>query len=84
MDAFVDSKELIDTWEGQGSRRSPELTSVTKELFFSFFVLSSRNFQISLTHVLSGENTADGPSQRLSSLDSRLAGEAWERVEKAF
>ena len=37
-----------------------------------------------MTHVLSGENTADGPSQRLSSLDSRLAGEAWERVEKAF
>lgn len=75
MDAFVDSKELIDTWEGQGSRRSPELTSVTKELFFFFFCPLS---------VLSGENTADGPSQRLSSLDSRLAGEAWERVEKAF
>ena len=37
MDAFVDSKELIDTWEGQGRRRSPELTSVTKELFFFFF-----------------------------------------------
>lgn len=34
VDAFVDSKVLIDSWEGQGSRRSPELTSVTKELFF--------------------------------------------------
>ena len=67
-----------------GSRKqeiSPELTSVTKELFF---VLSSRNIQISLAHVLSKENAADGPSRRLSRLDSRLTKEAWERVEKAF
>ena len=34
VDALVDSKVLINTWEGQGSKRSPELTSVTKELFF--------------------------------------------------
>ena len=72
---------LIDIWEGQGSKRSPELTSVTKELFF---VLSSRNIQISLMHVLSRENPADGLSQRLSRLDSRLTKEAWERVQKAF
>ena len=81
VDAFVDSKVLIDTWEGQGSRRSPKLTRVTKALFF---VLSSRNVQISLTHVLSRENPADGSSRRLSSLDSRLTIEAWERVETAF
>ena len=81
MDALVDSKVLIDMWEGQGSKRSLELMSVTKELFF---VLSSRNVEISLTHVLSRENPADGPLQGLSRLDFRLTEEAWERVEKAF
>ena len=34
VDALVDSKVLIDTWEGQGSKKSPELMRVTKELFF--------------------------------------------------
>ena len=81
VEASVDSKELIDTWEGQGSKKSPELTSVTKKLFS---VLSSRNIQISLTHVPSSENPADGPSRRLSRLDCRLTREAWERVEKVF
>lgn len=72
---------LINAWKGQGSRRSPELTSATKELFF---VLSSRNVQPSLTRVLSSENPADGPSRRLSSLDSRLTNEACARIEKVF
>ena len=81
VDALVDSKVLIDTWEGQGSKQSPELTSVTKKLFF---VISSRNIQINLTHVPSSENPADGPSRRLSRLDSRLTRKAWERVEKVF
>ena len=81
VDALVDSKVLIDTWEVQGSKKSRKLTSVTKKLFF---VLSSRNIQISLTHVPSSENSADGPSRRLSRLDSRLPREAWERVEKVF
>ena len=72
MDALVDSKVLIDTWEGHGSKKSPELTSVTENWFF---VLSSHNIQISLTHV---------PSRRLSRLDSRLTREACERVEKVF
>ena len=35
-------------------------------------------------HVLSRENPGDGPSRRLSSLDSCLTNEAWERIEKAF
>ena len=75
MDAFVDSKVLIDTWEGQGSRRSPELTSATKELFS---VLSSGNVQLSLMHVLSRKNPTDCPSRRSSSLDFRLTNETWE------
>ena len=79
VDALVDSKVLIDTWEGQGSKKSPELTSVTKKLLF---LLSRHNIQISLTHVPSSENPAEGPSRRLSRLDSRLTREAWERVEK--
>ena len=81
VDALVDIKVLIDTWEGQGSKKSPELASVTKKLFF---VVSSHNIQISLTHVPSSQNPADGPSRRLSRLDSCLIREAWERVEKVF
>ena len=81
VDAFVDSKVLIDRWEGQGSRRSPELTRATKDLFF---VLSSRNVQLSLMHVLPSENLADGPSRRLSSLDYPLTNEASKRIEKVF
>ena len=72
---------LIPAWERLGGRRCPELTNATKELSF---VLLSRNVQLSLTHVLSRENPTDGPSRRLSSLDSRLTNEAWERIEKVF
>ena len=72
VDALVDSKVLVDTWEGQGSKKSPQLTSVINTLFF---VLSNGNIQINLTHVASSENP-DGPLQRLSRLDSRLTREA--------
>ena len=34
VDALVDSKVLIDTWEGHRSKKSPELTSVTEKLVF--------------------------------------------------
>ncbi|KAK3752993.1 hypothetical protein QZH41_016307, partial [Actinostola sp. cb2023] len=80
VDAFVDSRVLIGAWEGQGSR-SPELTRATMDLFF---VLAARNVQLNLFHVPSEENSADGPSRRISRSDSKLAKGAWERVEQAF
>ena len=59
VDVFVDSQVLIDSWYGQGSRKSLELTNTTKDLFF---VLAARNLQLNLFHVSSRENSADGPS----------------------
>ena len=61
VDAFVDSQVLIDSWYGQGSRKSLELTNATKDLFF---VLGGSNLQLDLFHVSSRENSADGPSRK--------------------
>ena len=81
IDVDVDSRVLIDAWEGQGSKNSPQLTKITKDLFFE---LSERNLQLNLNHVKSGDNPADGPSRRLSRLDSKLSDEAWSLVEQTF
>ena len=70
IDVDVDSRVLIDAWEGQGSKGSLQLTNATKDLFFE---LSERNLQLRLSHVKSSNNLADGPSRRLSGLDSRLS-----------
>lgn len=59
VDASVDSQVMIGAWEGQGSRKSPQLTRVTKQLFFA---LSSRNIQLNLQYLPSQENQADAPS----------------------
>ena len=56
IDARVDSKVVIDVWGGQGSKSSSQLTSLTKQLFFE---LTSRNIQLNLLYVPSGENLAD-------------------------
>jgi len=81
IDVDVDSRVLIDAWEGQGSKNSPQLSKVTKDLFFE---LSERNLQLPLSHVKSSNNPADGPSRRLSGLDSRLSDETWSLVEQTF
>ena len=70
IDARVDSKVVIDVWGGQGCKSSSQLTSVTKQLFFE---LASRNIQLNLLYVPSGENLADDPSRRLSRCDSALS-----------
>lgn len=81
VDAFVHSQVFIDSWYGQGSKNSLELTNVTKDLFI---VLAARNLQLNLFHVSSRENSADGPSRAISLSDSRLSLSAWAQVEQAF
>lgn len=81
LDASVDSMVLIGVWEGQGSKKSLELTRITKRLFG---ILSRRNIQLQLSYVQSSVNEADTPSRRLSRLDSKLSERAWATVEKAF
>ena len=78
VDVFVDSQVLIDSWYGQGSRTSLELTNATKDLFF---VLAARNLQLNLFHVSSRENSADGPSRKICLSDSKLSLSAWAQVE---
>jgi hypothetical protein len=81
VDAQVDSQVVIDTFEGQGSRTSPELTVATKELFM---VLSARNLQLRLSHAPSAQNKADSPSRCLSPVDSMLSLKAWHLVDHHF
>ena len=81
LDASVDSQVLIGVWEGEGSRKSRQLCSVTKHLFK---LVSQRNLQLELSYVRSGENEADAPSRRLSRLDAMLSNRAWNLVQDAF
>ena len=48
LETYVDSQVLIGAWDSQGSKISPQLTKVTKQLFF---VLSSRNIQLNLSYL---------------------------------
>ena len=72
---------MIDSWYGQGSRKSLELTNASKDIFF---ILAAHNLQLNLFHVSSRENSADGPSRRICLSDSKLSLTAWAQVEKAF
>ena len=81
VDVYVDSTVRIGVWEGQGSKKSPQLTKASKDLFYA---LSDRNFQLSLFHVKSSDNQADGPSRRLSKSDSKLSAWAWALVEQSL
>ena len=81
VDASVDSYVLIGAWEGEGNKKSPELTVATKHLFS---VLTARNIHLNLTYVPSGNNEADGPSRRVSRSDSRLSKKEWDLVDRTF
>ena len=81
VDAYVDSKVLIGAWQGQGSKSSPQLTKVTKELFFA---LSAVNIDLRLHYLPSKENEADAPSRQLSRLDSKVSASAFSVLDEAF
>ena len=57
--------------EGEGSKKSPELTRATKDLFF---VLSARNVQLNLVYIPLAQNMADGPSRQLSTILANNVG----------
>ena len=81
VDAQVDNGVAIDTFNGQGSRKSPQLKEVTKELYRC---LLERNLRLELFYVPSEQNQADAPSRRLSASDSKLSSRAWQKVQTAF
>lgn len=72
---------MIEAWEGQGCKTSPQLTRVTRELFFA---VSSRNIQLSLQYVESLRNKAGASSRRLSRSVSKLSDDAIVMVGQAF
>ena len=77
LDAQMDNRVAIDTCNGQGSRKSPQLTEVTKELYRC---LLERNLRLQLFYVPSEKNQADAPSRRLSASDCKLSSRAWQKV----
>ena len=81
VDVQVDSCVAMDTYYGQGSRKSRELNEVTKQLYG---VVVERNLQLELCYVPSKENQADGPYRRISAVNAMLLAKAWERVQCAF
>ena len=81
VDAQVDNRVAIDTFNGQGSRKSPQLTEVTKELYRC---LLERNLRLELFYIPSEQNQADAPSRCLSVSDSKLPSRAWQKVQTAF
>ena len=81
IDAFVDSQVLIDSWYGQGSKKSLELTNATKDLFV---ILAAHSLQYNLFHVSSRESSADGHSGKICLSDSKLSLSAWAQVEQVF
>lgn len=77
VDVAVDSQVAIDTFQGQGSRTSSELTMAAKDLFY---VLADWNIQLTLSHVSLIHNPADAPSRNISHLDSTLSPRVWSLV----
>ena len=68
---------MPDTYNGQGSKNSPQLTAATKELYFT---VVNRNLQLELSRIASDPNKADGLSRRFCASDSRV----WELIEHTF
>lgn len=80
IDAFIDNKVLLSSWENQLSR-SLAISDVLKSLFqFTY----ARKLHLSLVYVPSKENPADGLSRVVADFDCTLSPVAWQRVDYAF
>ena len=80
IDAFVDNRSLLYSWERQVSKSSA-ISDILKDIF-SFTM--SRNLSLNLIYVPSKDNPADAPSRSLSDLDCSLSPAAWHQVDTAF
>ena len=65
------SRVALDTYFGQGNRKSRDLNEVTKQ--FYEVVVVERNLQLELCYVSCKENQADGQSRRISAVDAMLS-----------
>ena len=80
IDAFVDNKVLLASWENQLSR-SQAISDVLKSLFELSYACI---LHLSLVYIPSKENPADSPSRVVSDLDCTHSPIAWQRVNSAF
>lgn len=80
VDAYVDNQAVIQAWRRQGGR-SISLNRAIKKIFITTLQL---NIALSLTYIPTHVNPADRPSRRLSTLDSRLHPEIWDKVQREF
>lgn len=80
VDMMVDNQAVIHVWNNHGGR-SRSLNTAIKNVFFTTLRL---NILLRLSYVPSQENPADLPSRRVSSLDSKLSTEVWEKIQREF
>ena len=80
VDDLVDNQAFIHAWNNQGGW-SAMLNNALKKLFYT---TADMNVLLHLSYVPTKENSADLPSRRLSSSDSRLTDEMWRIVQRQF
>ena len=80
VDAEVDNQAVVFAWHNQGGRSSA-LNHVIKSIFRTTLQL---NIALHLTYIPSATNPADAPSRRMSTLDSQLHPDIWQRVQRQF
>ena len=78
VDVKVDSRVVMDTYYGQGRRKSHDLSEVTKQLYR---VVVDRNLELDLCCVPSNENQADRPSRWTQCSRQKLGSESRARSE---
>ena len=81
VDIQVDSMVVLHVINGHGSKKSSQLTTLTKQLYTH---LAERNIQLEVKYVPSASNPADTPSRRLGPSDARLSPSAWHRIQQVF
>ena len=77
VNAWVDNKALVESWNGQYSR-SPRMLQVLKDLFW---ITVELRISLSLYYIASKLNPADKASRRLTASDSMLSPKFWNKVQ---
>ena len=78
VDAWVDNKAFIDSWNKHGSR-SGTIILILKDIFMLTF---KNNIRLELSYICSADNPADAPSRRITKGDSMLSPVSWLRVNQ--
>ena len=80
VDAFVDSKNLLDFWNNKRVRNIP----LTNEIKDFFFLTLKPNILLNVYYVRSDLNDADSPSRFSSDIDCFFSDLTWALIEASF